>query len=70
VDSLDPDCGRAQATSGTYGDLNMRIEKYFYYVVLPFLFLTLGHADKYKLPPPQLQTILDSTATYIAYTMH
>ncbi|MCX6583569.1 MAG: hypothetical protein NT166_25630 [Candidatus Aminicenantes bacterium] len=42
----------------------MRIKKHIYYFVLPFLFLTLGHADEDKLPPPHLQSILDSTAAY------
>ncbi|MDQ1351988.1 MAG: hypothetical protein QG657_2294, partial [Acidobacteriota bacterium] len=42
----------------------MAIKKYIYYSVLPFLVLTLGHADETKLPPHQLQTILDNTAAY------
>ncbi len=44
--------------------LNMRIKKYICCGVLPFLILTVSHTEENKLPPQQLQSILDSTSAY------
>ncbi len=42
----------------------MRIKKYICCGVLPFLILTVSHTEENKLPPQQLQSILDSTSAY------